>query len=367
MKVPFMDLSGCFKDIRPEVDDKINEIIDNTAFIGGREVKEFEKEFALYQGTEFCSACSNGTDALILALIALDVKMGDTVLLPANTFIATAEAVCALGAKPDFIDVDSDTYTMSPVHLAHHLQHRSKKPACIIPVHLYGYLADMAAIMDIADKYGIPVIEDAAQAHGAERNGKRAGHFGRAATFSFYPGKNLGAFGDAGAVVTNDEGLHKKISMLIDHGRDREKYMHYVPGFNKRMDAMQAAVLRIKLRYLNKWTQSRVQNAQYYTEHLGRTGKCPDSVLTGHVYHIFPYHTEHRDELKQFLKERDISTGIHYPVPLHLQPAFDFLGYSEGGFPNAEYNASHELSLPLWPEMLSKQMDYVIDSIRRFK
>lgn len=366
MKIPFMDLKGCFHDIRPEIDTKLTEIINNTAFIGGEEIKAFEKEFACYQETDFCSACSNGTDALILVLKALNVEFGSKVLIPANTFIATAEAVSAVGAIPDYIDVEEKTHTMSPACLKAYLQKKNDNVSCIIPVHLYGFMADMEQIIEIADAYGIPVIEDAAQAHGATRNGKKAGNFGNAATFSFYPGKNLGAFGDAGAVVTNDEDLHKRISMLIDHGRDKEKYIHYISGFNKRMDSLQAAVLRIKLRYLDKWTDMKISNANYYIKHLD-SNNCPDISLQGHVFHIFAYHTERRDELKQFLMKNDISTGIHYPLPLHLQPAFEFLGYKKGDFPNAEYNASHELSLPLWPEITQEQMDYVIETIRRFQ
>ncbi|KXS37345.1 MAG: glutamine--scyllo-inositol transaminase [Candidatus Frackibacter sp. T328-2] len=362
MKIPFMDLSDCYEQIHDEVMKKINYLIDNTRFIGGEEVDKFEEEFAKYCNVEHAIGCGNGTDALVLALRALEIGPGDKVLTVPNTFIATAEAVTNVGAEVDFVDIEEDTYTMSPKKLKEYLeiQGSTSNIKAIIPVHLYGQMADMKAIMKIAEEYELKVIEDSAQAHGAELNGKRPGEYGDIATFSFYPGKNLGAFGDAGAVVTNDDQLAKKISMLANHGR-LEKYKHQIEGYNSRLDSIQAAVLRVKLKYLEEWTEGRIENAGYYDELLLNKNIITPTVRnkTRHVYHLYVVRVDKRDELRDKLAGKGISTGIHYPIPLHLQPAYDYLEYNEGHFPVSERASKEIISLPMWAELSYEQINNI--------
>jgi len=269
MKIPFMNLSDSYSDIYDEIMLKIKELIDNTEFIGGSEIENFEKEFAEYCNVKYAIACGNGTDAIVLALKALNIGPDDTVLTVPNTFIATSEAVTSVGAKVDFVDNDEQTYTMDSEKLKEYLikNHKTKNIKAVIPVHLYGQMADMKSIMEIAREYNLKVIEDSAQAHGAQIYGKGPGEYGDIATFSFYPGKNLGAFGDAGAIVTNDEELAIKIKMLSNHGRQKgSKYEHMIEGFNSRLDSIQAAILRIKLKYLNRWTQLSIKHHPIYPE-----------------------------------------------------------------------------------------------------
>ncbi|MBM7556923.1 DegT/DnrJ/EryC1/StrS family aminotransferase [Halanaerobacter jeridensis] len=354
-QIPFMDLSDCYNQVYDEIMEKIGHLIDNTRFIGGEEVNKFEEEFAEYCNTEYCIGCGNGTDALVLALRALEIGQGDKVITVPNTFIATAEAVTNVGAKVDFVDVEEDTYTMDPEKLQNYLKNQDSTDniKAIIPVHLYGQMANMEEIMKIAREYGLKVIEDSAQAHGAELNGKRPGEYGDIATFSFYPGKNLGAFGDAGALVTNNEGLYKKVKMLANHGRLEEKYKHRVEGYNSRLDSIQAAVLRVKLNYLEEWTEERIKNAKYYDDFLTDKEVVTPVVRKNarHVYHLYVVRANKRDELRNELSNEDISTGIHYPIPLHLQPAYEYLGYKEGEFPISENVSEEIISLPMWPEL----------------
>jgi dTDP-4-amino-4,6-dideoxygalactose transaminase len=303
----------------------------------------------------------------MIALKALGVGPGDTVITVPHTFIATAEAITAVGAEVDFVDIDEETYTMSSRKLEEYIVNNKdeKNIKAIIPVHLYGQMAEMPEIMKIADKYDLKVIEDSAQAHGAQINGKGPGEYGDFATFSFYPGKNLGAFGDAGALVTNDNELARKAKMLSNHGRYNEKYTHQIEGYNSRMDSIQATVLRIKLKYLDQWTDMRIKNAERYDELL----KDKDIIIpfvrdnSKHVYHLYVIRVNNRDELKSKLKDNDISAGIHYPIPLHLQPAYDYLDYEKGDFPVSEKVSDEILSLPMWPEIREGQIETVIENI----
>ena len=363
-KIPFMDLKGCFADVYDEIMNKIEFLIKNTQFVGGEEVELFEKEYAIYCGTGYAVGCSNGTSAIQLALQVLGIGSGDKVLVPVNTFIATAEAVLNTGAEVDFIDID-EYYTISTDKLSKYLKSdKGKNVKAVIPVHLYGQMADMPEIMKIARKHGLKVVEDSAQAHGAVIAGKKPGQYGDIAAFSFYPGKNLGAFGDAGAVAMNDFRLYEMAKMLVNHGRrPSAKYEHELAGGdNKRIDTIQAAVLRIKLRYLDKWTDLKREKVKHYFDLLKKKGDIilpkvrPDS---NPVWHLFVIKTKNRDEVIKTLKEKGISTGIHYPVPLHLQPAFSYMNYKKGDFPVAESDAEQILSLPLWPEISLEDIDYV--------
>ncbi|MBZ2174082.1 DegT/DnrJ/EryC1/StrS family aminotransferase [Schnuerera sp. xch1] len=358
-----MDLSGCYNEIYQEVSNKIKYLIDNTRFIGGNEVEQFELEFAKYCNTEYAIACGNGTDALTLALKALDIKTGDTVVTVSNTFIATSEAISSVGASVDFVDIDEKTYTMDPIKLKEYLRKYKviKNVKAVIPVHLYGQMADMESIMAIAKEFDLKVIEDSAQAHGAKFNGKGPGEYGDIATFSFYPGKNLGAFGDGGALVTNNEYLANKIKMLSNHGRIK-KYEHEMEGYNSRLDSIQAAILRVKLRHLNKWNSMRINNANIYKQLLNKNNNIITPFIRNesrHVFHLFTVRLTNRDNVRESLKKDGIATGIHYPIPLHLQPAYRYLGYKKGDFPISEKISNEILSLPMWPELKEEDINYV--------
>jgi len=363
--IPFSDLSGCYPQVYNEIIKKIKTLIQNTSFIQGKEVEKFEKEFANYCHVKYAIGCANGTDALVLALTALGIGKGDVVLTVPNTFIATAEAITRTGAQADFIDVDEKYYTLSPEKLYNYLRKKkSRKIKAIIPVHLYGQMADMPAIMRIAKKFNLKVIEDAAQAHGAELNGKKPGQYGDIATFSFFPSKNLGAFGDAGAVVTNNKKLALKIKMLSNHGR-LTKYKHLIQGFNSRLDTIQAGILRIKLKHLEKWTNKRIEKAQYYAQLLKNRQAIVPAVRKNarHVYHLYVIRVKERNKLIKKFKKNHISVGIHYPTPLHLQPAYKYLGYKRGSFPVTEKISKEILSLPLWPEIKKNQIQKVCQLI----
>lgn len=362
MEIPFTDLSDCYSEIYDEVISKIKYLIDTSQFIGREEVINFEKEFAEYCNTSFSVSCGNGTDALILALLALDIKPGDTVVTVPNTFIATSEAVTRIGAKVDFVDIDEKTYTMSPESLYNYLKKNKskKKVKAIIPVHLYGQMADMNEIKKIATEYDIKIVEDCAQAHGALYNGKKAGEIGDIGTFSFFPSKNLGAFGDAGAIVTNNEALAKKVKMLSNHGR-LSKYVHEIEGFNSRLDSIQASVLRIKLKHLDNWNEQRFSKAKLYDKLLDEskltTPFCRDN--SKHVYHLYVCRSKERDVLIKNLENQRIKTQIHYPIPLHLQKAYSYLGYNEGSFPIAEKVSKEIISLPMWPQISEEHIKHI--------
>lgn len=363
MKVPFLDLKAQHAPLRREIDLAIAQVIDSVAFAGGPFVADFEKDFAAYCGCEAAIGLGNGTDALWLALLACNVGPGDEVITVPSTFMATAEAISLTGATPVFVDITEDTYTMDPERLAGAVSGRTK---AIIPVHLFGQMADMDPILDFARAHGLSVIEDAAQAHGAEYKGRRAGSFGDAACFSFYPGKNLGAFGEAGAVVTNNPVLEDKIRVLRDHGQVR-KYYHSMIGWNCRMDGIQGAVLRVKLRHLDKGNDLRRRHANRYDCALRQVEElCPprEADYAKHVYHVYAVRVREREEVMRSLEQKGISCGIHYPVPVHLQEAYQNLGYRRGAFEISERTCAEFISLPMFPELTSAQIDYVIEGVQ---
>jgi dTDP-4-amino-4,6-dideoxygalactose transaminase len=366
MKVPFMNLSDSYVEIYDDAISRIQDLIKSTQFIGGKEIENFENEFAKYCNCNHAIACGNGTDAIIIALKALGIGNGDIVITVPNTFIATSEAITAVGAEVRFVDVDEDRLTMSPSLLENYLKNSNEidKIKALIPVHIFGQMCEMDKICDIAQRYGLKVIEDSAQAHGAKFKGKGPGEYGDIATFSFYPGKNLGAFGDAGALITNDSDLYIKIKKLTNHGRIK-KYEHEIEGYNSRMDSIQAAILRIKLSKLDKWTNERRMKVERYLSNLQMSGiKLPHTNESYYdVYHLFVIRLKGRDKLMNELKEDGVSTGIHYPLPLHLQKAYEYLGYKKGDFPITEKASQEILSLPLWPEISNEQIDYVTDRI----
>lgn len=362
MKVPFLDIRAQNAPHRAEFDRAIAAVIDSAAFAGGPFVAEFEKDFAAYCNCRHAVGLGNGTDALWLTLLAAGVGPGDEVITVPSTFMATAEAITYCGAKPVFVDIDEQTYTMNPAQLGEALTARTK---AIIPVHLFGQCADMDPILDFGGAHGIPVIEDAAQAHGAEYRGRKAGSMGVAGCFSFYPGKNLGAFGEAGAVVTNDDFLAEKIRILRDHGQAR-KYHHSMIGWNCRMDGIQAAVLRIKLRYLDRGNELRRAHAAYYTNAFrGMEGIIPpiEGEQRKHVYHVYAVRVPERDEFIRQLETAGIGCAIHYPIPVHLQDAYQHLGYARGAFEISEQTSDAFVSLPMFPELTKEQREAVVNAV----
>lgn len=361
--VPFLDLRAAHDPIRAELLAAFNEVIDQNAFAGGPIVQKFEGEFATFCRAKHAIGVANGTDAIWFALLALGVGPGDEVITVPHTFMATAEAISFCGAKPVFIDIDERTYTMDPALIEKAITPRTK---AIIPVHLYGQVADMDPIMEVANRHGIPVVEDACQAHGAEYKGKRAGTIGAAGAFSFYPGKNLGALGEAGATVTQDSVLAEKIRVLREHGQER-RYFHSNIGWNGRMDGMQAAALRIKLRSLEQGNASRRRNAALYSKLLTNTPGVIIPHVADHgtpVFHLYVIRVKDRDALLAKLGERGIACGIHYPRPVHLQKAYEFLGHAPGSFPIAERCAAECLSLPMFPELTAAQIELVVTELK---
>jgi len=358
MKVPYLDLKAQYEPIRGEIADAIQQVLDRTAFAGGPFVAQFEKDFAMFCGTRFSAGVGSGTDALWMALLGLGIGPGDEVITVPDTFIATAEAISWCGARPVFVDVDPVTYNMDPSKIEAAI---TPKTRAIIPVHLFGQTADMDPILEIARKRKLFVVEDASQAHGAEYKGKKAGSIGDAGCFSFYPGKNLGAYGEAGGVVTDNEELDKKIRMLRDHGQAK-KYYHSLIGWNARMDGIQGAVLSVKLKHLSAWNEGRRRNAAIYDELLKGVKEITTPKQAGyakHVYHIYAIRVADRDRLITSLAEKDIHCGIHYPIPLHLLDAYTSLGYQKGGFPVAEKAAAEFVSLPMYPELTGEQLSRV--------
>jgi dTDP-4-amino-4,6-dideoxygalactose transaminase len=361
--IPFLNLRAAHDPIRAELLQAIGEVIDSNAFAGGPYVAKFETEFAAFCGASHCVASGNGTDALWLPLLALGVGPGDEVITVSHTFIASAEAISYCGAKPVFIDIDETTFTMDPAKLEAAITPRTK---AIIPVHLYGQMADMDPILEIANRHGIPVIEDACQAHGATYKGRKAGTLGVAGAFSFYPGKNLGALGEAGGTTTNDPELARKMATLRDHGQ-RTKYFHSMVGWNARMDGIQAAALSIKLRTLAHGNQARRQHARLYSELLHCTsGVATPQVATygNPVFHLYVIRVADRDGLLKTLGERGVHCGIHYPRPVHLQEAYAFLGYQPGSLPVTERVAREILSLPMFPELTPEQITVVVRELK---
>jgi dTDP-4-amino-4,6-dideoxygalactose transaminase len=421
MKVPFIDLKAQYDSIREEIQNALNKVLESTAFSGGPFVAQFEKEFAAYCGCKHAVGVGSGTDALWVTLLALGIGPGNEVITVPNSFIATAEAISYCGARPVFVDIDKSTYNMDPNKLEDYVKKRfasyamrsAPRPKAVIPVHLFGQSADMDSIMEITQKYGLFVVEDACQAHGAEYLSRRetynppptplwkrdnppkspfikgglegdfkgvmggfsnegrwrkAGTIGNAGCFSFYPGKNLGAYGEAGAVVTNDDTLTEKIKVLRDHGQP-VKYCHDCIGWNARMDGFQGAVLGVKLRYLDEWNESRRHNARRYNNLLSSIEgiQTPEEAeYAKHVYHLYAIRTQNRDGLIRNLTEKNISCGIHYPLPIHLQKAYEFLGLKKGAFPVSEKYARELVSLPMYPELTEEQIAYVVEGIKEF-
>jgi len=358
MTVPFVDLKQQYLSIKDEVLAAVAGVFESTQFVLGKEVAAFEEEFASYSGARYGVAVNSGTSALHLALLAAGVGPGDEVITVPFTFVATAAAVWYTGAKPVFVDVDPESYCMDSARIEEAITPRTK---AILPVHLYGQAADMDAISAIARRHGLPVIEDAAQAHGAECRGRRCGSIGEMGCFSFYPGKNLGAYGEGGMVTTNSPELARQMRILRDWGAEK-KYHHVLKGFNYRMEGVQGAILRVKLRYLEQWTEARRANATLYSRALADSNLHLPKEAPGnrHVYHVYGVMTPRRRELMDALEAQGVQTGIHYPVPVHLLPAYSDLNYQAGDFPIAERLASEELSLPMFPELTEQEVDYVV-------
>ena len=367
MTVPFLDLPAQYADLKEELRPHLDRVLDTSAYILGPYAEQFEQAFAEFLGVRHVVGVANGTDALLLALKALGVGAGDEVITAANSFVATAEAIAHCGARPVFVDVEPDTYTIDVRQVEANLTPRTK---AIIPVHLYGQPADMSSLGALARKRSIPILEDAAQAHGACFDEQRVGGFGAAACFSFYPGKNLGAYGDAGAVATNRDDLALTLRKLRDHG-SAKKYEHDLIGFNSRLDGLQAAVLLVKLKRLGQWNERRRTHAELYSKLLsGVPGLTAPTTRPGatHVFHLYVIRVPaaQRDRLREFLHARGVATGIHYPVPLHVTPAFAALGYRSGTLPVSEDYARTVLSLPMFPELRREQIEYVAEQVTTY-
>lgn len=367
MNIPFVDLKTQYSLIKGEILQGINEVLDNTAYVCGKKVKQFEDTFSKLQNVKYCAGLSSGTDALHTALIAINIQPGDEVIVPVNTFIATSESISLCSGKPVFVDHDVRTYNIDAAKIEKSITDKTK---AIIPVHLYGQPADMDKILEIAKIYNLYVIEDCSQAHLSQYKGKLTGGLGDIGTYSFYPGKNLGAYGEAGAVVTNDENMYTKMLKFRQHG-SLEKYMHDMEGHNYRMEEIQAAVLNVKTKYINEWTDKRRKIAEKYSNALTSIGDenlvvpyCSDGIKA--VYHLYVVRTPAREKLIKYLNDKGVQTALHYPLPLHMQKAYKYLNYKEGDFPVAEKCCKEILSLPMFPEMTDEQSDYVIDSLKSF-
>jgi dTDP-4-amino-4,6-dideoxygalactose transaminase len=388
-KIPFLDLVTLHAELKDELQAVFSRALDTAAFIGGPMVEEFERDFAAYCTTQHCVGVGSGTDAVRFALMATGVRRGSVVVTVPNTFIATTEAITQAGARPDFVDIDERTYNMDSEKLREYLATQchvdgtsgelihsklGRPVTAIVPVHLYGQPADMDPILELAERYNLIVVEDACQAHGAEyfsrreQRWRKAGSMGRAAAFSFYPGKNLGACGEAGAVTTDDPETARKIRMLRDHGQER-KYYHEIEGTNGRLDAIQAGILSVKLKRLAAWNEQRREAVRRYSTLLGGSGyaEIPAELPSVRpVYHLYVVQISRRDELQRYLAAANIGTGIHYPVPLHLQRAHDHLGYQHGDFPATEAAASQILSLPMYPGLAAEQQEEVAERLKTF-
>ena len=357
MGIPMVDLKRQYETMKDEIDQAIQEVIDTTAFVRSTNVNQFEEEFAAYCGAAYGVACSSGTTALHLALRACGVGPGDEVITVPFTFIATTEAVSNVGARPVFVDVDLDTYNIDVSAIKGAI---TKKTKAIIPVDLYGQPADLDPIFEIAEQHNLTVIEDAAQAHGSEYKGKRVGSLSPFTCYSFFPGKNLGAYGDAGMVLTNNESWAERMRMLCDHGR-KGKYEYEMEGYNFRMDGMQAAILSAKLKHLDDWTEMRRRNGDLYNQYLDKANVVTpvEKEYAKHVYHCYVIRTKNRRAIQDKLKEEGIATGVHYPMALHLQPAYADFGYTRGDFPVSEQCADEVLSLPMFPELTEDEIQRI--------
>jgi len=362
--IPLVDLKAQYKNLEPEISRAINRCLASSDFILGQDLAHFETEFAQFIGVNYAIGVASGTDALTLALLACGVRAGDEVVVPANTFIATAFAVSHVGAKPVFVDVSENDFNIDTSKLPLLI---TKKTKAIIPVHLYGRMVEMNAIEDLARNYDIAIIEDACQAHGAQCKDKKAGSIGHAGAFSFYPGKNLGAYGDGGIVVTNNKNIAESIQMLRNYGQ-KVKYKHELFGYNSRLDNLQAAILRVKLRRLDDWNERRQEIARLYNELLAETPLVLPNICSdlSHVYHLYVIRAKERDKLLKHLNDQGIGASIHYPVPVHLQKPYRDLGYREGLCPVSERLCSEVISLPIYPEMTDTQVRRIADAVCSF-
>lgn len=364
MNVPFADLKVQYSSIKNEIDAAIQNVITQTAFIGGSYVKTFEKEFAEMLGVKHCVSVANGTDAIYVVMRMLGIGAGDEVITVANSWISTSETITQTGARPVFVDVD-EFFTIDVTRIESKITPRTK---AIIPVHLYGQAAKIDALQAICKKHNLFLIEDCAQSHFSKYNGQFVGTFGNASTFSFYPGKNLGAYGDAGAIATNDDSLAERCRMYANHGSPK-KHQHLMEGINSRLDGLQAAILSVKLKYIIDWTKLRVQNADQYKRGLADLESVQIPRVregTSHTYHVYAIKAERRDELKAFLQDKGIETLLHYPTPLPFLPCYQYLNHTREDFPVAFANQQSILSLPMFPEMTEEQINYVVDNIKAF-
>ena len=363
--IPFAELRSQYASIKGEIDEAIQKVLEKGWYVLGENVERFEREFADYCGAKYAIGVGSGTEALHLALLACGVQPGDEVITVPNTAVPTASAISFAGAIPVFVDIDPVSYNMDPGQIE---QRITPKTRVILPVHLYGQAADMDPILEIARRHNLKVVEDAAQAHGTEYRGKRIGTLGDAGCFSFFPSKNLGAYGDAGAIVTNDEHLARTSLLLRNYGQ-KVRYFHSIKGFNSRLDELQAAILRVKLRYLDSWNEARRQRAAAYDRLLANSGVViPTEMAYGrHVYHLYAIRAQKRDALQRFLESRGIGTIIHYPVPIHLQEAYQDLGWAQGAFPAAERHAREVLSLPMYPELPGESIERIAEAIHDFR
>ncbi|HAL55227.1 MAG TPA: hypothetical protein DCP63_01795 [Bacteroidetes bacterium] len=361
MNIQMVDLVSQYKNIKQEIDEAVHRVLDSGHYILGKEVGEFESAVAHYLGTNHAIGCASGTDALQVAMMAFGIGHGDEVITTPFTFVATAETIALLGAKPVYVDIDPRTYNIDPAAIGAAI---TKKTKAIIPVHLYGHSADMDPIMEIAGRYGIPVIEDMAQAMGAEYKGRKVGGIGAIGCISFFPSKNLGAFGDAGMVVTNDAVLAEKVRMIIVHG-SKKKYYHELLGVNSRLDTVQAAILNVKLKYLESWHEARRKAAQQYNQLFqGNTVALPsEASYARHIYHQYTIRLKHRDAVSRHLAEKKIPHAVYYPIPLHQQQAFLQEGSAKGAFPVSEKAADEVLSLPMHTELTSEQQQVIVSAV----
>ena len=365
MKIPFVDLQAQYQSVKVEIDKAIAEVIAETAFIGGKYVNEFEKQFAELYGVKHCISCANGTDSLYILMKMLGIGEGDEVITVANSWISSSETISQTGARPVFIDMDPAFYTIDETLIESKINEKTK---AIIPVHIQGQMCNMDRIMEIADKYNIPVIEDCAQSHFSTYKNKRAGTIGIAGSFSFYPGKNLGAYGDAGCIITNDDKLAEDCKRYARHGA-LIKHQHTIEGINSRLDGLQAAILSAKLPHVLQWTEMRQKNAAYYDLVLANIDEItlpkvrPHST---HTYHLYVVRVQRRDELAEYLKSKGIETAIHYPTPLPFLEAYKYLGHVNNDFPVSEAYQHQILSLPIYPELTTEMMNYVSSTIKEF-
>lgn len=365
MNIPLVDLTRQYKQIKYEIDNKIQDVLESGIFILGENVRLFEKEFARFCDVKYGIAVASGSDALTLSIEALGINKGDEVIAPANTFIATVDAISHSQATPVLVDIDPETYNIDPEKIEENINDKTK---AIIPVHLYGHPANMDPIMEIANSRGLHVIEDACQAHGAEYKCSKVGGFGDCACFSFYPSKNLGAYGDGGMVVTNNERIADRIKALRNYG-ETKKYQHSLIGYNSRLDEIQAAILRVKLKHLHEWIRARREKAKNYSQLLHEISEVTGPIeknYAKHVYHLYVVRSNKRDALREWLHLKGVSTQIHYPIAIHLQKAYEHLALKEGDYPRTEQCAKEALSLPMFPELTLQEIEYIHQNIKSF-